>query len=292
MNAPFDQETGEVKPDSLPPPPMASFRMSGEMGPLFKAKAMARADFLPIVKDQPVEVWKDGKKLYDFVYADLGAVIAATERGLATNGLDLMWFLSDAPEGKTLRCILAHESGAFIESSITIPPGERPQDLGSALTYARRYQAQCVLGVAPEHDDDGGAAAGLDTIPKPERKAARPEPRREAPAPKPLPEARPAPAVAQAPAQAALPVAPVSAPPGPISPQVTKPVAGEPLEEELKKALSAHFVALGMKAATEKATTCKIVTGVSPAELTQATAEKLLGYLKIQAAERGVTVAA
>ena len=305
----FDQETGEIA-DTLPAPPMSSFRMSGEMGPLFKAKAMARADFLPIVKDKTVKVSnKEGKHLYNFVYADLGTVIAATERGLATNGLDLMWFLSDAVDGKTLRCILAHESGSFIESCITIPPGDSPQELGSALTYARRYQAQCVLGVAPEDDDDGSAAGGKVAIPVEKPQAARPEPRREAPAPQPKSEPKAPPA----PAQAALPVAPantetlalasqitdahardrVAAPP--ITPSATKtlvdPGTREPVQDETGAQISAHFKAMNITAATEKTTLCKTVTGVMPKELDEAAAQRFLAYLKIEAAQRGVSVA-
>jgi hypothetical protein len=146
----------------------SSFRMVGDMAPLFGAKAKARGAFAPIVKKCNVDVTnKDGKKLYSFQYADLDAILDATSGAMSENGLDLSWFLSDAPEGgRALRCILAHSSGAFIESIVTIPPQDGPQELGSALTYARRYQAGCVLGVAPEKDDDGNAAAGQVAVPK------------------------------------------------------------------------------------------------------------------------------
>lgn len=160
-------------------PKEASFRMVGDMAPLFGAKAKARGAFKPIIKSCPVNVTnKDGKFLYKFEYADLDAILDATSGAMSQNGLDLSWFLSDAPDGgRSLRCILAHESGAFIESIVTIPPQDGPQELGSALTYARRYQAGCVLGVAPEKDDDGNAAAGQVAVPK--------EVRRTPPAPAP-----------------------------------------------------------------------------------------------------------
>src|SRR6185295_490066 len=68
----------------------ASFRMVGEMAPLFAAKAKARGSFAPIVKKCNVDVTnKDGKKLYSFQYADLDAILDATSGAMSENGLDL-----------------------------------------------------------------------------------------------------------------------------------------------------------------------------------------------------------
>lgn len=183
-------------PDDMPQPPdidgewipvkEPSFRMVGDMAPLFGAKAKARGAFAPIVKKCNVDVTsKEGKKLYSFQYADLDAILDATSGAMSENGLDLSWFLSDAPDGgRSLRCILAHSSGAFIESIVTIPPQDGPQELGSALTYARRYQAGCVLGVAPEKDDDGNAAAGQVAVPKEVRRTPpAPAPKNQTPPP-------------------------------------------------------------------------------------------------------------
>lgn len=281
----FDDDTGHP-PTVRPPEP--SFRMVGDMAPLFSAKAKARSEFKPIVKDKSVTVFKDGKKLYDFVYADLGKVIEATEKGLSTNGLDLMWFLSDAPDGKTLRCILAHSSGAYIESTITIPPGERPQDLGSALTYARRYQAQCVLGVAPEDDDDGSAAAGMVAVPQP-----RQEPRRTPPAPQPKPELKAAPEARQEPAK------PKSVPPVPMNAAMAEFVAdqaekqGTVVEEELRpetnQAIRGLLVSLRY-GATKANLRLNEVCGKPRDQMNQADAMKFLKALQEEALEAGLSI--
>lgn len=54
-----------------------------------------------------------------------------------------------------LRC-----RGVVLESTISMPVGGNgtPQDIGSAITYGRRYGLSAAVGVCPE-DDDGNAAS-------------------------------------------------------------------------------------------------------------------------------------
>ena len=49
----------------------------------------------------------------------------------------------------------------YIGSSLTITSSSnRAQDLGSAITYAKRYSYASILGIVAEDDDDGNRAAG------------------------------------------------------------------------------------------------------------------------------------
>jgi hypothetical protein len=58
----------------------------------------------------------------------------------------------------TLRTELLHTPGQWIASEFPlVAPLDRPQILGSAITYARRYSICALLGLAAE-DDDGQAA--------------------------------------------------------------------------------------------------------------------------------------
>jgi hypothetical protein len=50
----------------------------------------------------------------------------------------------------------------------------KPQELGSALTYARRYSLFSLVGIAGEEDDDGNAANATPT-PAPKRTPAKPD---------------------------------------------------------------------------------------------------------------------
>lgn len=69
---------------------------------------------------------------------------------------------------------IMHKSGEWIESTYPLPTGGKPQDVGSALTYARRYALFSLAGVAgTDEDDDGHDAQNTTQARKP---AARPAP--------------------------------------------------------------------------------------------------------------------
>ncbi len=86
----------------------------------------------------------------------------AIREPLSANGLSIVQQPIDgATGGVLLRTILLHSSGQALESQFTMPlkPNASAQDVGSALTYARRYTLMALVGIAPE-DDDGNAATG------------------------------------------------------------------------------------------------------------------------------------
>lgn len=110
---------------------------------------------------------KDSKNPYfNSKYADLASVWAAIREPLAANELSVLQEPS-ADTGKvTITTTLMHSSGEYIRSSLVIPVSKQDaQGYGSAITYARRYALQSVVGIAPE-DDDGNAAAGQGSAPK------------------------------------------------------------------------------------------------------------------------------
>lgn len=55
--------------------------------------------------------------------------------------------------------IVDTQSGESVDSFIPLPEGMKPQDLGSCITYFRRYTLVSLLGLAQE-DDDGNKAHG------------------------------------------------------------------------------------------------------------------------------------
>ena len=54
---------------------------------------------------------------------------------------------------------LMHASGQWVESTYPLPTGGKATDIGSAITYARRYAAFSLVGVAGSTEDDDGVAA-------------------------------------------------------------------------------------------------------------------------------------
>jgi hypothetical protein len=149
-------------------PETAGFRIVGNPAPLFEALAKAQATFKPIVRSKTVHVRSD-KGSYDFQYAPLESVIDSTREALSANGLTLFQPLGHEGSELILSTILAHSSGAHLVTRMTLPQvksgtsqgGQRwespksAQEIGSAITYMRRYMAQSVLGVNAEEDDDG-----------------------------------------------------------------------------------------------------------------------------------------
>lgn len=97
-------------------------------------------------------------------YASLPAIIDAARPALAKHGLSIIQTTDLESSGMVLVTQLMHSSGEWIRSWYPIRPSRPdPQGLGSAVTYARRYAYQSIVGIAPsedDSDDDGNGASG------------------------------------------------------------------------------------------------------------------------------------
>lgn len=95
-------------------------------------------------------------------YADINALIEAVEPILLDKGLILLQPVND----NTVTTKIIHvESGQEVSSSIILPDAKTPQQLGSAITYYRRYTLQSLLSLQAE-DDDGQEASKAKPAPK------------------------------------------------------------------------------------------------------------------------------
>jgi len=68
-----------------------------------------------------------------------------------------------------LRYRLGHVSGEEIAGNYPLPTGGSPQEIGSAITYARRYALLAVVGACADQDDDAVMASGRRTPSRPRR---------------------------------------------------------------------------------------------------------------------------
>lgn len=126
---------------------------SPSLGKLAEALAKAQAEFQPIFKKT---------QAYNYKYADLAAVIDATQSALANNGLAVVQLPAVRGKDAGIETRLIHTSGEYICNELLLPVGGGKfdcQTIGSAITYARRYAYQSIVGVAAEFDDDGEAAS-------------------------------------------------------------------------------------------------------------------------------------
>lgn len=137
------------------------------IGALVTALASAQAKFGAIVKNKVARI-RGPKGNYDYSYADLADVLDAVRGPLATAGIVLTQPATNNGPVVTARTVLLRanndgEIGWVRSPAITVfADNERPQALGSAITYARRYSVGALLGISPEADDDGNAAESHD----------------------------------------------------------------------------------------------------------------------------------
>lgn len=141
--------------DTANAPPISRLTFDGPKGPLFKALAEARKHFGSLSASSTADVTMKSGGKYQFSYAPLDVVLEALSPGLIAAGLALL----QPFDGDVMYTIVAFEGSSMTIAS-PLPPWATPQELGSLLTYLRRYQLKGIFGVADSEDDDGNAASG------------------------------------------------------------------------------------------------------------------------------------
>lgn len=96
-------------------------------------------------------------------YAPLPDILNVVRPVLAKYGLTLTQYpVTDEDGGVGVESMLLHKSGQYIQYDpyFLTPAKNDPQTAGGAITYARRYALNAVLGISGEEDDDGNGASG------------------------------------------------------------------------------------------------------------------------------------
>lgn len=123
------------------------------IGKLAEALSKAQGEMKMAIKDSANPFFKSS-------YADLASVWNACRDVLSKNGLAVVQ-TTEIHEGSiVLKTTLMHSSGEAMSGVLPILVGDKAtsQQLGSAITYNRRYALAAMVGVAPE-DDDGQSAS-------------------------------------------------------------------------------------------------------------------------------------
>lgn len=94
-------------------------------------------------------------------YTSLDHMIDETKPILTKHGLTVMQFPGGDGERITVRTMILHTSGEWMESEpLTLKAVKTdPQGAGSAITYGRRYSYAAALSLSLGDDDDGNAAS-------------------------------------------------------------------------------------------------------------------------------------
>ena len=130
---------------------------SENINELASALSRAQSEIEGAVKDAQNPFFKSK-------YADLGSVMDAIRAPFSKNGLSYSQTTKITDNGNiVLVTALMHSSGQWISGEYPVKPmDEKPQSVGSAITYARRYALSAIAGVA-QIDDDGNAASAGNT---------------------------------------------------------------------------------------------------------------------------------
>ena len=138
---------------------------SNTIGEIGKAIASVQVALKPIKREREATIPTKSGGGYSYKYAALEDVIEHVRALLVENGLALVQMPGSVHtyEGHPyvgVTTLLVHgESGEFIGDTLQMPcAGDSAQSVGSAISYARRYGAQSIIGLVAEEDDDGKAA--------------------------------------------------------------------------------------------------------------------------------------
>jgi hypothetical protein len=144
-------------------------------GEIAKALAAFQADMPVVAKNKTAKVPTKAGGSYSYTYADLADITEAAMPLLTKHGLSFACLPGVDEHGPKLTGTLLHTSGETLAGSLPIR-GATPQEVGSSLTYMRRYLLGCITGLVTDDDEDGQLAENAAKRKPAAKKAAAPKP--------------------------------------------------------------------------------------------------------------------
>ena len=127
------------------------------MDALVTALAKAQSEFPTIAKSHKAAVKMKAGGEYTYTYANLADTLAAVVPVLTANGIALLQPIVTTATGVEIQTVLLGH-GERITSSMPLDVARlAPQEIGSLVSYYRRYLLTSLLALAVD-DDDGKAA--------------------------------------------------------------------------------------------------------------------------------------
>ena len=91
-------------------------------------------------------------------YIRLEEILSGPVKVMNKHGLSVSQWPTCQDGAVIVKTCISHDSGQNIQHDLRLPCDANVQKIGSAISYARRYALQSILGIAGE-DDDGNAAS-------------------------------------------------------------------------------------------------------------------------------------
>jgi hypothetical protein len=140
---------------------------SASIDALAKALVQLQAKLPKVTKDKDNPFFRSK-------YADQASIMDAIQEPMSQAGLaviNTMDYDDMFPDSILIRTTLVHESGQWISGITKMQVATKdkhptPQEIGSMITYGRRYGISAMIGLAAE-DDDGALASGTVAVAAP-----------------------------------------------------------------------------------------------------------------------------
>jgi ERF superfamily len=141
---------------------MTDISQSDSIAALAKALATAQKTIQNVAQNREVEVPIKDKQTgaikgrYKFSYATLASILTEIRATLTEQGL---WYTQFVRDGHMITRLF-HESGEWMDTGHLPLPDIKgsPQDIGSIISYFKRYSLSAAIGLATEEDNDGEQA--------------------------------------------------------------------------------------------------------------------------------------
>jgi hypothetical protein len=132
-----------------------------EMKNIYAALILAQSEFPGVGKDGINPHFRSRYVTFDNIVDTIRPI-------LAKHGLGFIQPTEIVGPEIVVQTKLIHISGETIDCVYPIRPiSQKPQDYGSALTYAKRYSLTSLLGICADEDDDGNkASASQNKLPE------------------------------------------------------------------------------------------------------------------------------
>lgn len=154
--------------------------MSADISKIAIALSKFQGEICLIPKNKTAKVFSQRtNQSFSYSYADLADIWEAIRQPLKNNELALTQFFTVIDSKSFMVTVLCHSSGQWFKSFLELDAHDKIQELGSEITYVRRYALSSILGIATEEDEDGKIANDAEKNGK------------KAPAPLPIEKAKP-----------------------------------------------------------------------------------------------------
>ena len=136
-------------------------KRSEQIGDLLTALHTARKGFEELEKNGQNHYFKN-KAGKPHLFSTLDDIFNACKDALWENGIEVFYSTEFDGTYNVASTTLVHiASGQWMQSDTAIgDSGTKPQEIGSGITYMRRYHIQAMLNLEADFEDDGNIASG------------------------------------------------------------------------------------------------------------------------------------